>query len=82
MFINAIILESNLSRFPSSGGLNPPSNSSLNPNSRLLLLLFSDSGLLLPPPLKAPNLPNRLYPIVLKYKKCSSLIFFIFVVFY
>ncbi len=76
------MLRSNFLTFSSDSGLKPSPSSFLNPSGStgddgLLLLLFSENGLLLPS-LKASNPLNRFTPIVLKCRKCSPLIFLIF----
>jgi len=53
--------------FSLGGGLNPFLN--LNNSSELLLLFLR--GRLLLPPLKVSNPLNGLYPMMLKYEKCS-----------
>ncbi len=53
--------------FSLGGGLNPFLN--LNNGSELLLLFLR--GRLLLPPLKVSNPLNGLYPMMLKYEKCS-----------
>ncbi len=66
------MLGSNPFIFSSGDRLNPPlylSNSSSGNDSRLLLLLFPEGGLLLLFLSKALNSPNRLYPIVSKCRK-------------
>ncbi len=77
-FTNAAILGSNPSKFPPDDGLNPPLNPDGNSDSGLLLL-FSESGLLLPSP-KVLNSPNGFVSIVSKCEKCSLPIFLILII--
>ncbi len=70
MFTNATIFEFNPPEFFSGDGLNSPLKLFLNSDNGggngLLLLLFSNSGLLLFSSLKVSNLSNGLCPMMLK----------------
>ena len=83
-FTNTAIFGSSPPTFFPNDGLKPPSKSLPNPSSgngdRLLLLLFLEGGLLLPPS-KTPNPLNGFVPIIPKCEKYSPPVFTLLVAF-